>query len=105
MPKYWLVKSEPEAFSFETLLKTGFTDWDGVRNFQARNNLAAMAVGDLVFVYHSIRDKAVVGVATVTKAAYPDPTDETGKWLATGMEPVCAESSAPPSTQMGTRRR
>lgn len=88
MLKYWLVKTEPEAYSFETLLKTGFTDWDGVRNYQARNNLAAMAVGDWVLVYHSISDKAVVGVATVCKAAYPDPSDD--KWIAVGMAPVCA---------------
>jgi predicted RNA-binding protein with PUA-like domain len=92
MTAYWLVKTEPETYSFETLLQTGFTDWDGVRNFQARNNLVAMKKGDWVMVYHSISDKAVVGLAKVSKAAYPDPTDETGKWMATGMVPVCALS-------------
>ena len=77
--KHWLVKSEPEAYSFAQLQKDKSTAWTGVRNFQARNFLMAMAKGDEVFVYHSVSEKAVVGVATVVKTAYPDPTVEPGE--------------------------
>jgi predicted RNA-binding protein with PUA-like domain len=76
---HWLVKSEPESYSFAQLQKDKTTAWTGVRNFQARNNLKAMAKGDEVFVYHSVSDKAVVGLATVSKTAYPDPTVEPGE--------------------------
>jgi predicted RNA-binding protein with PUA-like domain len=82
--KHWLVKSEPEAYSFAQFRKDKSTAWTGVRNFAARNFLKAMAKGDEVFFYHSMTDKAVVGVATVTKTAYPDPTaeaDEKGEWF------------------------
>jgi predicted RNA-binding protein with PUA-like domain len=81
---YWLVKSEPESYSFEQLRKDKTTAWTGVRNFTARNNLKAMAKGDRVFFYHSVTEKAVVGLATVVKTAYRDPTvepDEKGGWL------------------------
>ena len=79
MPKqYWLVKSESEVYSFVQLVKDGKTRWDGVRNFQARNNLRAMKVGDPVLVYHSQTDKAVVGIAEVAREHYPDPSDESG---------------------------
>ena len=87
---HWLVKSEPESYSFAQLQKDKTTAWTGVRNFQARNNLKAMAKGDEVFVYHSVSDKAVVGLASVLKTAYPDPTvepDEKGEW-------VCVELKA-----------
>lgn len=77
---YWLVKQEPEAYSFDDLVKDGVTDWTGVRNFQARNNLKAMKKGDKVLFYHSVSEKSVVGTATVSKTAFPDPTDE--KWIA-----------------------
>jgi predicted RNA-binding protein with PUA-like domain len=87
--RYWLVKTEPGEFSFQDLLKDGRTVWDGVRNFQARNNLLAMAVGDWVLVYHSISDKAIVGVATVGRAGYPDPTDNPkGQWVVVDLIPV-----------------
>lgn len=82
--KYWLVKSEPESYSFDQLRKDKTTAWTGVRNFAARNYLKAMAKGDAVFFYHSVTDKAVVGMATVVKEAYPDPTveaDEKGGWV------------------------
>jgi predicted RNA-binding protein with PUA-like domain len=88
--KHWLVKTEPEAYSFAKLQKDKTTAWTGVRSFQARNNLKAMAKGDEVFVYHSVSEKAVVGLATVAKTAYPDPTveaDEKGGW-------VCVELKA-----------
>ena len=83
---YWLVKQEPEAYSFDDLVTDGRTDWTGVRNFQARNNLQEMKKGDKVLFYHSVSEKAVVGVAKVSKTAFPDPTDE--KWIAVEIEPV-----------------
>lgn len=83
---YWLVKQEPEAYSFDDLVKDGKTDWTGVRNFQARNNLTTMKKGDKVLFYHSISEKAVVGIAEVSQTAFPDPTDE--KWFAVEVKPV-----------------
>jgi len=82
--KHWLVKSEPESYSFAQFQKDKTTAWTGVRNFTARINLRAMAKGDEIFVYHSMTDKAIVGTATVLKTAYPDPTvepDEKGEWV------------------------
>jgi predicted RNA-binding protein with PUA-like domain len=82
--KHWLVKTEPEAYSFAQFQKDKTTAWTGVRNYTARINLRAMAKGDEVFVYHSVSDKAVVGLATVIKTAYPDPTvdaDEKAEWF------------------------
>lgn len=86
--QWWLVKSEPEAYSFAQLQKDGSTAWTGVRNFQARNNLRAMRVGDPVLFYHSVSDKQVVGVARVAKEAYPDATASEGDWSAVDLEPV-----------------
>jgi predicted RNA-binding protein with PUA-like domain len=80
--QYWLVKQEPEAYSWEDFLKDGRTAWEGVRNFQARNNLRAMKAGDQVLFYASVTTKAVQGVAEVSKTAYPDPTAEEGDWVA-----------------------
>jgi predicted RNA-binding protein with PUA-like domain len=91
MPKqWWLVKSEPEAYSFEQLVKDKSTAWTGVRNFQARNNLRAMKTGDLVLFYHSVSDKQVVGVARVGREAYADPTAQDGDWSCVDLEPVKA---------------
>ncbi len=73
---YWLVKSEPGTYSWENLVRDKKTTWDGVRNFQARNNLKAMKKGDLALFYHSNEDKAVVGIAKIIKEAYPDPKDK-----------------------------
>lgn len=73
---YWIVKQEPGSYSFIDFLDEGKTDWTGVRNYQARNNLNAMMLRDKVLFYHSGGEKAVVGTATVSKAAFPDPTDE-----------------------------
>ena len=77
---YWLVKQEPEAYSWDDFVKEGETYWDGVRNYQARNNLRAMKKGDLVFFYHSVSDKEIVGVAKVPREHYPDPTAKEGDW-------------------------
>jgi predicted RNA-binding protein with PUA-like domain len=84
---YWLVKSEPEAYSWSQLVKDGKTAWTGVRNFQARNNLRAMKQGDSVFFYHSVTGKEVVGVATVAKEAYADPTAKEGEWSCVDLVP------------------
>lgn len=77
---YWLVKSEPESYSWDTFVKEKRTAWTGVRNFQARNNLRAMKRGDFVLFYHSVSDKQVVGIARVEKEAYPDATAKEGDW-------------------------
>jgi len=85
--QYWLVKQEPEAYSWTDFVKDGGTAWTGVRNFSARNNLRAMKVGDLVFFYHS-GEKQVVGVARVQKEAYADPTATEGNWSCVDLKPV-----------------
>ncbi len=84
----WLVKQEPEDYSWEDFTRDGGTAWTGVRNFQARINLRAMAVGDRVLFYHSGGHKAVVGIAEVRRAAYPDPTAEEGEWVCVYLVPV-----------------
>ncbi len=86
--KHWLVKQEPEAYSWSDLVRDGRTAWTGVRNFQARNHLRAMAVGDMVLFYHSVSDREVVGVARVVKGAYADPTAEEGEWSCVDIAPV-----------------
>lgn len=88
MPSYFLAKSEPETYAFAQLVKDKKTVWDGVRNFEARNNLRAMKKGDLVLFYHSGEDKAVVGIAKVLREAYPDPTSKEGDWSAVDLGPV-----------------
>ena len=85
---YWLVKQEPEAYSWDDFVKDGGTSWTGVRNFQARNNLRGMKKGDLVFYYHSVSGKQVVGVAQVAREHYPDPTAEEGDWSVVDLKPV-----------------
>ena len=84
---YWLVKSEPAAYSWAQLLKDGETAWTGVRNFQARNNLRAMKKGDAVFFYHSVTEKQIVGLACVTREFYPDATAEDGDWSCVNLTP------------------
>ena len=85
---YWLVKQEPEAYSWDTFVKDGGTAWTGVRNYQARNNLKAMDVGDRVLYYHSVTGKAVVGIAKVTRIAYPDPTTDDDRWICVDLAPL-----------------
>lgn len=77
---FWLMKTEPSTYSWDDLTKDKKTTWDGVRNFQARNNLKAMKKGDIAFIYHSMEDKAVVGIAKISKEHFPDPKDE--NWVA-----------------------
>ena len=85
---HWLVKSEPSKYSWEKFVEDKETFWDGVRNYQARNNLNAMQPDDLVLFYHSNDDKAVVGIAKVTKAAYPDPTSDDPAWVVVNLSPL-----------------
>ena len=87
---YWVVKQEPETYSWAMLLKEGKTDWTGVRNFQARNNLRAMKKGDPVLFYHSGEEKQIVGLARVDKEAYSDSTADEGDWSAVDLVPVKA---------------
>jgi predicted RNA-binding protein with PUA-like domain len=88
--QHWLVKSEPDVYSYEQLTTDGRTRWDGVRNYQARNNLRAMKTGDLCLYYHSNIGLAVVGVAKVITEHFPDPTAEKGDWSAVELAPVTA---------------
>ena len=83
-----MVKQEPEVYSWTDFVSDGKTDWTGVRNYQARNNLREMKSGDRVLFYHSGKDKAVVGIAEVVKAAYPDPTADDPQWVAVDLKPV-----------------
>jgi predicted RNA-binding protein with PUA-like domain len=85
---YWLVKQEPEAYAWSDMVREGETAWTGVRNFQARNHLRAMRRGDLVLFYHSVSEKRIVGLARVTRPAYPDPTATEGDWSAVDLAPV-----------------
>jgi predicted RNA-binding protein with PUA-like domain len=86
--QYWLVKSEPEKYSWEKFNKEGRTFWDGVRNYQARNNLREMKEGDLVLFYHSNEGKAVVGIAKVAQEFYQDPTTSDPNWVVVDLVPV-----------------
>tara|TARA_B100001173_G_C15835835_1_gene482497 strand:+ start:377 stop:790 length:414 start_codon:yes stop_codon:yes gene_type:complete len=79
--KYWLIKSEPSTWSWENQKNVKTEMWDGVRNYQARNNLMKMKIGDLCFFYHSVKEKQIVGVVEVTKEYYQDPTDKTNKFV------------------------
>ena len=85
--QFWLVKSEPAAYSWENLVADGKTAWTGVRNYTARNNLRAMRKGDAVFFYHSVDGKEIVGIAKVVREAYPDPTANEGDWSAVEIAP------------------
>lgn len=82
---YWLMKSEPGVYSYDDLARDKKTVWDGVRNYTARNNLKAMKKGDMAFFYHSMEDKAVVGIAKISKEFFPDPKDE--NWVAVEITP------------------
>lgn len=88
MPQHFLAKSEPGVYSWDRFVKEGKAVWDGVRNFEARGNLRAMKKGDLVFFYHSGEGKEIVGVAKVTREAYPEKTKDEGDWVAVDLAPV-----------------
>ena len=79
--KYWLLKSEPDAWSWNSQVKEGASMWDGVRNYQARNNLKEMKKNDLCFFYHSVTERSIIGIVKVVKEYYPDPTDTTGRFV------------------------
>src|SRR5688572_4132724 len=83
---YWLLKTEPDSYSWNDLVKDKKTIWDGVRNFQARSNMKKMEKGDIVFIYHTGDEKAIVGEAQVTKSAYPDPKD--AEWVVVELSPL-----------------
>lgn len=85
--KYWLVKQEPSAYSWQDFERDGSTAWTGVRNFQARNNLQLMKRGDRVLFYHSVVGKEIVGEAEVSKEAFPDPTAKEGDWVSVELRP------------------
>ena len=84
--KYWLLKSEPDAWSWDNQVKEGASMWDGVRNYQARNNLKKMKKNDLCFFYHSVTERSIVGIVRVVKEYYPDPTDKTERFVVVDVE-------------------
>lgn len=88
--QYWLLKSEPDVYGWDQLVADKETVWDGVRNYAARKNLNAMQVDDLAFYYHSNIGREIVGICRISKTAYPDPTDDSGKWVAVSVQPVRA---------------
>jgi predicted RNA-binding protein with PUA-like domain len=88
MKNFWLVKQEPSSYSWSDFVAEGETAWTGVRNYTARNNLRKMKTGDEVLFYHSGEEKAVVGIARVTRPAYPDSTAEEGHWSAVDLAPI-----------------
>jgi len=83
---YWLLKSEPSTWSWENQVKAGIDMWDGVRNYQARNNLMKMRKKDLCFFYHSVSERLIIGIVEIVKEHYPDPTDKTGKFVVTNVK-------------------
>lgn len=85
---YWLLKTEPETYSWFDLLREKKTEWTGVRSYEARNNMKKMSVDDLVFIYHSGKEKQLMGIATIIAVAHPDPTDTTDLWCAVTVAPV-----------------
>ena len=84
---YWLLKSEPETWSWSKQVEEGSAMWDGVRNYQARNNLMKMNKGDLCFFYHSVTEKSIIGIVEVVREFYPDPTDNSGKFVVVDVKP------------------
>ena len=88
--RYWIMKTEPKAFSFDDLVRDGSTEWDGVRNYQARNNMREMSIDDLILIYHSVGPKDFVGIARVSAEAHPDSTTDDERWECVDIEPVQA---------------
>lgn len=102
---YWLVKSEPFKYSWEQFMKDGKTFWDGVRNYQARNNMKGMKKGDQVLFYHSNEGLAVVGIAKVAKESYQDPTTPDPNWVVVDLQPVKAFKEQVTLAQMKAEKR
>jgi predicted RNA-binding protein with PUA-like domain len=98
--QYWLVKQEPESYSWDDFTRDGRTDWTGVRNYQARNNLKGMQAGDPVLFYASGEPKSVVGIAEVSKAAFPDPTADEPAWVAVELKAVRPLARAVPLAEI-----
>ena len=86
--KYWLLKSEPDAWSWDNQVKEGASMWDGVRNYQARNNLKEMKKNDLCFFYHSVTERSIIGIVKVIKEYYPDPTDKTDRFVVVDVKAI-----------------
>ena len=86
--KYWLLKSEPSAWSWDNQVKEGASMWDGVRNYQARNNLKEMKKNDLCFFYHSVTEKSIIGIVKVVREHYPDPTDKTERFVVVDVKAI-----------------
>ena len=86
--KYWLLKSEPHSWSWDNQVKEGASMWDGVRNYQARNNLKEMKKNDVCFFYHSVTERSIVGIVKVVKEYYPDPTDKTGRFVVVDVKAI-----------------
>ncbi len=86
--QYWLLKSEPNAWSWDQQVKEGLSMWDGVRNYQARNYLKKMKKGDLCFFYHSVTEKTIIGIVKVVREYYPDPTDKTDRFVVVDVKAV-----------------
>lgn len=86
--QHWLVKQEPEDYSWDDFVRDGKTNWEGVRNYQARNNLQKMKIGDQVLFYHSVKPRTVVGIAEVSGEAFPDATADHPRWVAVELKPV-----------------
>ena len=95
---YWLMKSEPDAYSWQRLQKEGRTAWDGVRNFQAANNLKAMKPGDEAFFYHSNEGREIVGIMQIVKEAYLDPSDPSGRFVTVDVVPLRSLETPVPLT-------
>ncbi len=85
---YWLLKTDADTYSYDDLVRDGETNWDGVRNYQARNYLRSMLLGDKALLYHSVTDKAVVGITEITGEQFPDPTDIEAQWVAVRIKPI-----------------
>ena len=103
--QYWLLKSEPNTWSWENQVNEGPSMWDGVRNYQARNNLKKMKNGDLCFFYHSVKEKSIVGIVKVVKEFYTDPTDKTGKFVVVDVKAIKKLNNAVSLDQIKKERK
>lgn len=103
--QYWLMKSEPDTYGWDKLVREGRGSWDGVRNWTARNNLKAMKKGDRAFFYHSNIGKEIVGVMEIAREAYPDKTDDTGRWVMVDVVPVAPAKTPVTLAQLKADKR